>query len=106
MLNGDEARVLVETNYYAGGAVSNARLHWTVSAEPYTFDPGVPGWWNWGFDPFGWEWWRDPEVFAEGDAVTDANGQFLWQQPVELQPLGDSDSIGSANLASGSDSDR
>jgi uncharacterized protein YfaS (alpha-2-macroglobulin family) len=97
ILSGSDAQVLVEANYYAGGAVSHARLHWILRAEPYTFNPDVAGWWNWGFDPFGWPWWQEPEVLAEGDATTAANGKFLWQHPVDLQPLGNQDEAGPQN---------
>lgn len=94
LLNGEEARVLAEAVYYAGGAVSNNRLHWKVSAEPHVFDPDIPGWWQWGYDPYAWEWWREPEVLAEGDATTDANGQFLWTRNVMLEPLGNQEKAG------------
>ncbi|MDF1515537.1 MAG: MG2 domain-containing protein, partial [Anaerolineae bacterium] len=97
ILKGNESQVLVKAQYYAGGAVNNARLHWTVSAEPYIYNPDIPGWWHWGFDRLGWEWWREPEVIAEGDGFTDASGQFMWTWPAELQQLGDQDRTGPQN---------
>ncbi|MEA3308891.1 MAG: alpha-2-macroglobulin family protein, partial [Chloroflexota bacterium] len=86
LLRGETARVLVESNYYFGGAVSAAPLQWKVYAQPAHFAPGIEGWWRWG----GGGWWQpEPEVIASGAATTDAQGRFLLELPAELAAWGD-----------------
>jgi hypothetical protein len=87
---GDTLRALIEAQYYAGGPASEARVHWTVRAAPFSFAPGVPGWWSWGAGDIGWAWSSEPTLIAEGDAMTDAAGRFLLELPAELQALNDS----------------
>ncbi len=98
VIAGATLRALVEARYYTGGAVSNARVHWRVLAKPYTFFPsaaaGITGWWNWNSDTPGWDFWREPEVVAEGDAVTDAAGNALLELPADLKPLADQKTAG------------
>jgi len=94
VIQGDLIHAQVTAQYYAGGPTSNARVHWTLRAIPYSFEPGIPGWWNWGHDAYGWDWWRDPDLLAEGDTILDVQGAFLWEWPADLAPLGDADTAG------------
>ena len=93
ILTEETLRVVVEGGYYSGGPVSGATLQWTVRARPYSFAPDVAGWWQWSTQEARWDWWREPEVIAEGSAVTDAEGRFLLELPAALQPL-DGDAVG------------
>ncbi len=95
VLSGAELRVPVEARYYAGGPVSNARVHWVLRAKPYAFSPDVPGWWDWRSTTRWWAWWREPEVIAEGDATTDAQGRVILELPSELKPLEDDEEANS-----------
>lgn len=95
VLDGETLRTLIESNYYAGGPVSDAEVQWTVRAEPYTFAPDIAGWWRWTAQQIRWGWQRDPEVVAEGRARTDDQGRFLLELPADLAPLGDEERPGS-----------
>lgn len=92
-LNGETADVVIDAHYYSGGAVDGAKVHWTVRARPATFAPDVPGWWRWGASSRTWELWREPEVVAEGDGLTNAEGQLIVTLPLTLAPLGDEEAI-------------
>jgi len=101
VIGGATLRALVEARYYAGSAVSNARIHWRVLAKPYLFSPSVDanvtGWWSWNLDIPGWDFWLDPEVITEGDAVTDAAGKALLELPANLNPLANQKTVGPQN---------
>lgn len=90
LAGGDTLRALVEAQYYAGGPASNARVHWTVRAAPFGFAPGIPGWWSWAAGDYGWMWYAEPKLIAEGDAITNDAGQFLLELPAVLEALSDS----------------
>ncbi|HNT78662.1 MAG TPA: Ig-like domain-containing protein, partial [Anaerolineae bacterium] len=94
LLDGATLRALIAARYYSGGAVSNARVHWTLRAQPYTFAPDIAGWWSWDITISGWNYWRDAEPLAEGDATTDAQGNLLLDWPATLQPLGEQETTG------------
>ncbi len=85
VLDGESVRALVEAEYLFGGAVSGAELHWEVRAQPTSFTPQMTGRWAW--EPATWQRWWNELVIAEGDATTDANGQFLVELPADLAAL-------------------
>ncbi|MFN2282954.1 MAG: Ig-like domain-containing protein, partial [Anaerolineae bacterium] len=92
--DGESLRALIEAQYYAGGPVSNASIHWVVRATPFDFSPreisrSVSGWWSWGAGDVGWMGYYEPKVIAEGDAVTDSTGRFLLELPAVLKALSD-----------------
>ncbi len=89
IFDGDTLRALIEAQYYSGGPASEAHVHWIVRATPFYFSPGVPGWWSWSAGDVGWMGYYEPKVLAEGDAVTDAQGQFLLELPAALAALSD-----------------
>ncbi|MEJ5310843.1 MAG: Ig-like domain-containing protein [Anaerolineae bacterium] len=93
IFDGESLRALIEAHYYAGGPTSHASIHWTVRAEPYNFSPNVPGWWSWSTGDSGWMWYVEPQIIAEGDAVTDNAGQFLLELPATLEKLSNEDAI-------------
>ncbi|MBN1178948.1 MAG: Ig-like domain-containing protein, partial [Anaerolineae bacterium] len=90
IFDGETLRALIEAQYYSGGPVSNASIHWVVRAAAFYFSPDVPGWWSWGAGDTGWTWSWEPKLIAEGDAVTDGAGQFLLELPAALAALSDS----------------
>ncbi len=95
IFDGESLRALIEARYYAGGAASHAKVHWTIHATPFGFSPEVPGWWRWAAGDYGWMWTSEPKLIAEGDAVTDRAGQFLLELPAALDALSDDTAIGS-----------
>ncbi|MGC9468635.1 MAG: Ig-like domain-containing protein [Anaerolineae bacterium] len=92
-LNGETIRALVEASYYAGGAVGSAQVRWTLWARPARFEPDIPGWWRWSTRSSWWHPWRDPEIIAEGEGTTDANGRLLVTLDGDLSPLGDEETV-------------
>ncbi len=95
IFDGESLRALIEAQYYAGGPASHASVHWVVRAKPFGFSPNVPGWWNWTAGDYGWMWHVEPQIIAEGDAVTDNAGHFLLELPAILEALGDDTIVGS-----------
>ncbi len=86
VLQSESIQALVDAVYFFGGPVGEARLHWTISAAPYAFSADMPGHWQWGHHPGPWV---EPQIIAEGEAQTDANGRFLISTPANLAPLGE-----------------
>jgi hypothetical protein len=93
VLAGASVRVALESRYFFGGPVRDAQLTWTVRAEPYTFSPDIAGPWQWG--PESRVGWQAPEIIAEGQVTTDAEGRALISLPAELASLGDVEAVGS-----------
>ncbi len=89
IFDGETLRALIEAQYYSGGPASGAHVHWIVRATPFYFSPAVPGWWNWGAGDIGWMGYYEPRVLAEGDALTNAQGQFLLELPATLTAFSD-----------------
>ena len=85
LLQGEMARVLVDSSYYFGGAVSAAPLSWRVYAQPAHFTPNEGVGWRWGTG--GWWLPPEPELIAQGETTTDTAGRFLLELPAELAAL-------------------
>ena len=70
---GDHAVVAVEASYYAGGALPNAEVTWTVSSSPSSYSPP-----NWSDFTFGaWTpWWYWGPVYVE------ASYDYFWEDGV------------------------
>lgn len=71
-VQGNPVRFALKTEYYAGGAVTDADVKWSVYAEPTYFKPGN------GYSPWQWSagslaWGRT--LVAQGHTRTDAHGQ-------------------------------
>lgn len=95
LLAGDTVRASVTASYYSGGTVNDARVHWTLRASPYNFNPAtIQGWWQWARDIHGWGPWQESQVIAEGDASTDAAGHLLIEIPADLAPLDEEKTAG------------
>ncbi|MGC9398263.1 MAG: Ig-like domain-containing protein [Anaerolineae bacterium] len=82
VLDGENIRALVETAYFFGNPVRDARVQWEVRAHPTTFTPQTPGRWQWQTPPR--QDYRYKEPLAEGEGVTDAGGHFLIELPADL----------------------
>jgi alpha-2-macroglobulin len=93
-LNGETVRAWIEANYYAGGAVGEANVRWTLRAVPFVFAPDLPGWWGWGEMPWDWSPWQEFELVAEGEGTTDAAGRLLITVPADLKSLRDQEVAG------------
>lgn len=87
IFQGDALNALVETTYYAGGAVSNATVNWSAYGEPISFPYSGPG--RYRFDD---ETQDDFHHYVgDGTALTDANGKFLVTtantRPATVRPM-------------------
>ncbi len=91
VLAGETVRAVIDAAYFFGGPVSDASLQWIVRAVPYHFvpEPSSVDVWHGPSDP-GLKW-QEPEIIAQGEAMTDENGRFLIELPANLEPLGDDD---------------
>jgi alpha-2-macroglobulin len=92
VLSGQNFSVLIDAAYYSGGAVTGAQVEWTLSSNPFTFDP--PGEYSGytfkdyeldgGYD-YGWYYDQSSgEVIATGQGQTDENGRLALSLPADL----------------------
>ena len=96
VVQGDTIQVLVESRYYFGGAVSGARVEYSVLADSYYFHyrGDQPGYWSFDdvdydlFAPYYYGAYAEP--IAEGEGTTDADGRFMIELPADLGEEGHS----------------
>ncbi len=88
VIQGDDIEVLVEADYFFGGAVSDARIEWSVLGEPYDFRP--EGFGRYSFTDFdfdagpGARFGSFGQEIASGEDTTDAAGEYLIRLPADL----------------------
>lgn len=91
LVQGDTLRMQVAAKYFASGAVANAPLRWRLLANPYFFRPEDQG--NYSFEDIddASRWYRGDqperaggELVADGQAKTDAQGNFVLELPATL----------------------
>ncbi|HEX2907412.1 MAG TPA: MG2 domain-containing protein, partial [Phototrophicaceae bacterium] len=82
--NGDTIRVQVNSQYYSGGAISNAQVHYKVISSPAYFHYTGKGRYN--FTDYNIE--ADPQRYEAaiggGQGETDEDGQFQFELPADL----------------------
>ncbi len=85
----DTIRVLVDSSFFFGGAVSNADVQYSVVAQPYFFSPD--GMSRYSFIDFNYDSGAG-ELFgagggeiATGEGTTDGSGQFMIELPADLR---------------------
>ncbi len=90
VVQGDTIRVLVESRYFFGGAVSNAQVAYSVVSQDYYFNytGDQPGYWSFvdeNYDFYSPEYYETyGQTVAEGESVTDAMGRFMIELPADL----------------------
>ncbi|MFP4321420.1 MAG: Ig-like domain-containing protein, partial [Anaerolineales bacterium] len=88
VIQGEEINVLVEADYFFGGAVSDSRVEWSVLSAPYAFSP--EGFRRYSFTDFdvdagpGARGGAFGEQIASGEATTDAEGNYMITLPADL----------------------
>ncbi|MBN1201669.1 MAG: Ig-like domain-containing protein, partial [Anaerolineae bacterium] len=88
VVQGDTIQVAVEARYFFGGPVSNAFVGYTVLSQNYYFNYDGPGYYS--FTDENYDYWAPDyygpsrEVVAEGEAQTDAMGNFLIELDADL----------------------
>jgi len=80
LVQGETGKAVIKAEYYSGGAVSDGKIRWTITAQPFTFTPGGEfGDYSFSdeeadrFENFGEE--RGLRVVSEGEGVLDSQGQ-------------------------------
>jgi hypothetical protein len=90
VLAGENFEVSVAADFFSGGGVSEATVDWTLTAQPYTFQPGGDLSRYSFTDPQDeWVFYRGPEplelqVIASGQGQTDASGKLVLSLPADL----------------------
>ncbi|HEX7973685.1 MAG TPA: Ig-like domain-containing protein [Anaerolineales bacterium] len=91
VLAGDHFTATVKASYYSGGGAANANVGWTLTSNPFSFNPDKPGLARYQFTDYeadaGMTQQNTPplsKVIAQGTGKTDANGQFSLDLPAEL----------------------
>ncbi|MFN8458124.1 MAG: Ig-like domain-containing protein [Anaerolineae bacterium] len=84
LLRGQDVEATINTTYFFGGPLANAKVSWNVLAESFRFDPAQLG--SYSFDdsddPYVcfdcWWWYRDvtPQTVMSGNGVSDASGKI------------------------------
>ncbi len=81
-INGDTITATIRANYFFGGAVSGAPVHWTLYQNDYYF------WWSGGDYDFGnvaeQRYWGYGKEVSSGDATLNANGEFALKLPANI----------------------
>jgi len=91
LLAGDSFNVSLSASYYSGGGLSNADVAWTLTSEPYTFNP-PPDYNSFSFtndEIDNWDYTNSQSSqhsgqLAQGQGQTDADGKF--SIPLQAQP--------------------
>ena len=87
---GDKIQVAVDATYFFGGAVSNATVSYSVLAQTYNFryTGDQPGYWSFSdvnYDFYSPEYYGPyGQVVDEGEAQTDAQGQYVIELDASL----------------------
>ncbi|MCC7205991.1 MAG: Ig-like domain-containing protein [Anaerolineae bacterium] len=95
VLQGDTIRVDVDSTYFFGGAVSNARVEWNAFAENYYFayeGDGRYSFYDYNEDE-GMRATRFGRQVSEGEGMTDARGMFTVEVPADLADASQSQSF-------------
>lgn len=89
VVQGATIPVEVSSEFFFGGAVSNADVHWSVLSAPYFFNYTGPGYYS--FIDFDFSSGDSPEIYgsageliSEGDGKTDSQGKFSLNVPTTL----------------------
>lgn len=90
VVQGETVSARVESTYFFGGAVSDASVDYTVVTRPYNFNYTGPGFYSFrdfASDEGPREFYGDnfTEQIAEGEALTDAQGEYIISVPAELK---------------------
>jgi hypothetical protein len=82
---GEKINVDVQSTYYFGGAVADAKVEWNLVASPYYFDYQGQGYYDWtDEDNFYGTGRRGGGVIASGSGKTDSTGHFVTPVKADL----------------------
>jgi len=81
VLGGKDFSASLQADYYSGGGVAEAKVKWTLTSEPFSFQP-PDEFSSYNFQDYDEDIYRYEEdlggsrLIAEGEGLTDANGRF------------------------------
>lgn len=81
VLAGKDFSASLQADYYSGGGVAEAKVKWTLTSEPFSFQP-PDEYSSYSFQDYEEDIFRYEEdlggsrLIAEGEGLTDASGQF------------------------------
>jgi uncharacterized protein YfaS (alpha-2-macroglobulin family) len=88
-VQGDTITVTTTAQFFFGGPVSNAKVHWTLLSEDYTFNYTGLGFYD--FTEYDYSQINSPsyvsgfgEQIAEGNGVTDKDGRFSFEVTADI----------------------
>ncbi len=96
ILDGDSLEAEVQTAFYSGGAVANSQVDWVLYAEDYIYQASGEysryQFYDYENDTYYlyFALYSSGEIIAEGEGVTDENGELQISIPVDLSELGSS----------------
>jgi uncharacterized protein YfaS (alpha-2-macroglobulin family) len=90
ILGGDSFMANVQADYYSGGGVASSQVDWTLTAEPFYFNP-PDEYTSYNFTDINEDVYENPnnvdtgsKVISEGQGTTDASGKFSLSLPADL----------------------
>ena len=90
ILGGDSFMANVQADYYSGGGVASSQVNWTLTAEPFYFNP-PDDYASYSFTDINEDVFENPDnvdtgskVISEGQGTTDASGKFSLSLPADL----------------------
>ncbi len=91
VVGGDSFNATISAEYYSGGGLVNANVHWTLVAVPFYFAPPQGKYSSYSFNEYEQDlyYFTDNtssymQQIAEGDAVTDDSGKAVVTLPTDL----------------------
>ncbi len=85
-INGEKISVNVDSTYFFGGAVSNAKVQWRLLSDDLFFSTDkVKGYWDFTDFDLTNNRARTGGVVSEGKGTTDAQGKFSFTVPADLK---------------------
>lgn len=90
VLSGQSVTFQIQADYYSGGAVSNARVSWTLTSDRFSFTP-PDEYSGYNFSDYEEEVYSSEEfseegneVIARGEGQTDSQGRLSVRLPIDL----------------------
>lgn len=90
ILSGDSFMANVQADYYSGGGVASSQVNWTLTADPFYFNP-PDEYTSYNFSDTNEDVYENPDnidtsskVISEGQGTTDSSGKFSLSLPADL----------------------
>lgn len=90
VLSGEKFNAVVQADYYSGGGVAGANVSWSLTSDPFYFQP-PDDYATYSFSDAEQDVWgysddgeNGSKVVAQGTGVTDATGRFTVEVPIDL----------------------